>query len=276
MTTTVQVRGESDMFQHLETLRRNREKRRHSGEFLVEGVRSLNAALAYGWQVRAFVYAGDRAPSAWAREVMDAGGAATHYALSSALLAKLSEKHAPSELLAVIGTRSDDPDRIPLKPNLRVVVFDRPGSPGNLGSLIRSCDALGADGLIVTGHGADPYDPEVVRASTGSFFALPVVRLPGPRELGRWLAGARAHLGRVQFVGSDESGTVEARLADWRGPTVLALGNETRGMSAAFRELCDVVVRIPMTGSASSLNVACAASILLYELDTGRRTTGRG
>src|SRR4029079_3999527 len=94
--------------------------------------------------------------------------------------------------------------RIPPGDDLLVVVFDRPSTPGNIGTLIRSADAFGATGVIVTGHAADPYDPRAVRASTGSLFALPVVRVPSHREVLAWIGDAG-----VQVVGTDERGDVD-------------------------------------------------------------------
>jgi TrmH family RNA methyltransferase len=77
----------------------------------------------------------------------------------------------------------DDLAKIPIKEDLLVVVFDRPSSPGNLGTIIRTCDALGADGLIITGHAVDVYDPETISATTGSLFSLPIVRLPSQKDM---------------------------------------------------------------------------------------------
>jgi TrmH family RNA methyltransferase len=159
-------------------------------------------------------------------------------------------------------------------------VFDRPGSPGNLGTLIRSCDALGADGLIVTGHACDLYDPETIRASTGSLFALPSVRLPSQAELLPWLGSLRAAHPSLQVVGTDEDGERAIAAHDFTRPTVLLLGNETWGLSQGYRQLADALVRIPMAqradasgvigGAASSLNVAVAGSIILYEVQRQR------
>jgi 23S rRNA (uridine2479-2'-O)-methyltransferase len=147
-----------------------------------------------------------------------------------------------------------------------VVLFDRPASPGNLGSLIRSCDALGVDGVLVTGHATDVYDPECVRASTGSLFCVPVVRIHQQDVLTNWLAAFRQRWPRVQQVGADEQGPCRLDAHDFQPPTLLLLGNETWGLSAAYRAQCDVLVHIPMQGAASSLNVASAGSILLYEI----------
>src|SRR5262249_6509534 len=141
--------------------------------------------------------------------------------------------------------------------NLLVVVFDRPAGPGNLGTLIRSCDALNADGLVITGHAADLYDPETISATTGSLFAVPVVRLPSHRELLPWFESIEQAIGPFQVVGSSAKAEKDIVTHDFTGPTILVIGNETWGLSASYKELCDSIVKIPIYGSATSLNVAC-------------------
>ena len=263
---------ENSTFQLIETLRRNREKRHRQNAFFVEGVRPINQALAHGWQIAAFAYAFDKPLSDWAQHILRDSTAETHYALPAALLAKLSLKNEPSELLAVVKMAADDLDRIPIRDQMLIVLFDRPASHGNLGSIIRSCDALRADGLVITGHAVDLYDPETISATTGSLFALPVVRQSGLGELRPWFDRIRLQLGVFQLVGTSEDASETIDQHDFRGPTLLALGNETWGLSSAYQHACDVLVKIPMSGSASSLNVANAASIMLYEIDRQRRT----
>jgi 23S rRNA (uridine2479-2'-O)-methyltransferase len=272
----VRVRSETNDVQYADTLRRRRDKRLRQRELFVEGVRPINLALRHGWPVRAFLYSRDGRLSGWAEDVLAASSAEVHYELPRALLARLSGKTDASELIALVGMPEDDLGRIPMPDDALVVVFDRPASPGNLGSIIRSCDALGAHGLIVTGHAVDLYDPETISASTGSLFAVPCVRLASAAALRPWMAAARERLGRLRVVGSDEKGAVALDSHDLRGPTMLVVGNETWGMSAAYRELCDVVVRIPIGGAASSLNVASAAAILLWEAARQRRVGRRG
>ena len=267
----VKIYTENNDFQYVETLRRKREKRQHQREFFVEGVRPINQALKYGWSINAFVYARERALSDWAKNILAQSQAQTHFEVPPVLLEKLSNKSEPSELLALVAMPDDDLARIPLRENMLVVVFDRPSSPGNLGTIIRSCDALRVDGLIITGHSVDLYDPETISATTGSFFALPAVRLASYRDLLPWLDVVQRQIGPVQIVGSDEKAAREVAEQDFTQPTLLVVGNETWGMSAGYRELCDVIVNIPIAGSASSLNVACATSILLYEVDRQRR-----
>ncbi len=263
--------SENNDFQRAETLRRNRHKRHKQREFFVEGVRPINQALSHGWGVNAFYYTREKRLSGWAEGILAQSTAQVHYELPAALMDKLSLKTDPSELIALVAMPDDDLARIPVRPDLLVVVFDRPASPGNLGAIIRSCDALGAHGLVMTGHAADLYDPETVSATTGSLFALPVVRLDAPQDLVPWFDTLRQRLGALHVVGSDEKGTLELADHDWTAATILVVGNETWGMSQFFRALCDTVVRIPIYGSASSLNVACATSILLYECDRQRR-----
>ena len=261
-------------FQRLEVLRRNRTKRRQYGEFLVEGVRAINGALAAGWEVRSFCYARGRQLSRWASSILDASAAESHLEIAPELYDQVSEKEEPSELLAVVAMRPDSVDRIPTSAGMLVVVVDRPGSPGNLGTLIRSCDAFGVAGVVVTGHGVDPYDPTVLRASVGSFFAVPCVALPSHREVAVWVGEMRRAWPALTLVGTSARASVAARDFGWGAEVVLVVGNETSGMSHAYREMCDAVVTIPMRGTATSLNAAVATSILLYEIDSRRRTAG--
>lgn len=249
-------------FQQWQVLLTNRSKRTRAGELLVHGVRPITLAVDHGWPVRALLHDGRSQRSRWAGDLL-ARVPAPQVLVAPELLAELGDKDDPPELLAVVGQPPDDLDRTGLgTAGALVAALDRPTSPGNVGTLLRSADAFGGTGVVVTGHAADPYDPRCVRASTGSVFAVPVVRAPSYREV---LEAAYAGPHRPLVVGTDETGTVDVRDVDLAGPVLLVVGNETRGMSAGWREACDVVARIPMAGTASSLNMATAASLVLYE-----------
>lgn len=258
-------------FQVLESLRANRAKRHRSRTFLVEGVQPITRALAHGWAFDAVVYESGRRLSAWADEAIARADAPTRYEMTPELLGRLSGRAEGSELLAVVRMAEGGLESIKVGEDLLVIVMDRPASPGNLGTVIRSADALGAHGVVVTGHGVDVYDPATITASRGSLFALPVVSVPSHEEVLGWLRGVRGAVGGVGLVGADERGETELAAHDFRRATVVAFGNEARGLSRAWREACDARVRIPMAGSASSLNVAVAASIALYEAQRQRR-----
>jgi TrmH family RNA methyltransferase len=271
VTRTLQVSTANSAFQVLESLAANRLKRHRSRSFLVEGVRPLTTALARGWPFEAVVRERGARLSTWAADVIARAGAPVCYEMTPDLMARLSRKDEPSELIAQLRMPADDLGRIPVGPGLLAAVMDRPTNPGNLGTLIRSCDAFGLAGLVVTGHGVDVYDPATITSSRGSLFALPVVQAASHADVLAWIGSARAALGRCDLVGADEQGTADIASHDFSAPTVLVLGNETHGLSRAYRDACDVLVRIPMTGSASSLNVAVAGSIVLYEAQRQRR-----
>lgn len=261
----LRVSSRNARFQQWEALLGNRTKRQRRGEFLVQGVRPITMAVAHGWQIRELLYDTGAQLSAWARETL-AAVAAEKVAVSHELMHELGGKaDTVPELLAVVAMPEDDLARIPAGPRMLAVVFDRPTSPGNIGTLIRSADAFGASGVIVTGHAADVYDPKSVRASTGSLFALPVVRVPSHQAVLAWVGEVRAHGIDMRVVGTDESGDLEAAEYDFTQPTLTLIGNETTGLSAAWREASDHLVRIPMSGTATSLNAATAATVVLYE-----------
>ncbi|WP_298746440.1 TrmH family RNA methyltransferase [uncultured Serinicoccus sp.] len=275
---TLRVTSRNATFQRWESLLGNRRARHRAGELLVHGVRPIDQALAHGWPVHALLRPLGGRPSEWAARVWaDAGG--ERFEVAPGLLAELAQREDErTELVAVVGMPDDDLDRV-LGPGDAgtaragaplVTVFDRPGQPGNIGTLQRSIDAFGGTGLVVTGHAADPYDPKAVRASTGSCFAVPTVRVDSAQAVLDWVEAQRRNGVPMQVWGTDEGGESDLGSVPWELPTVLVLGNETRGMAKAWREACDGVLSIPMVGSASSLNAAVAGSIVLHAALRGR------
>lgn len=256
-------------FQQWEALLTNRNRRHRSGEFVVQGVRPITLALEHGWEVRALLHDADRRRSQWAQETLDRATAAgaQAVAMSAELLRELGEKdeQAP-ELVAVVGLPDDRVERALPDDVSLAVVLDRPTSPGNLGTVIRSADALGVQGVVVSGHAADPYDPRCVRASTGSLLAVPVCRVDSPAPVLERVAALRSAGHDLRLVATDERNAVDVWDHDLTGPTVVLTGNETSGLSAAWRDAADTGIRIPMAGSASSLNMAAATTAVLYEV----------
>lgn len=251
-------------FQQLASLLENRQKRHRAGLFLVQGVRPITVAVERGWPLeRLLVRPGP--VSVWATETIAAAEVGT-LEMAAELLAELGETEdgEPPELVAVARI-PDPPGPLEPRPDLLAVVFDRPANPGNLGSLIRSADALGAQAVLVSGHAVDPFDPRVVRASTGSLFALEIHQVDGPAgALDLFPPG-------TAVVGTDEKAQLDLDAVDLTGPTVLVIGNEARGLTAAWRDACTSLARIPIEGSASSLNAANAGTVALYEAHRQRR-----
>ena len=273
---TLKITTRNASFQQWQALLTNRTKRQRAGEFLVQGVRPITLAVEHGWHIRALLYPDGQELSRWGRDLLDRVGT-TRVALTPELMWELGGKDEDApELLAVVGLPEDRLDRIPDRPDLLVVVFDRPTTPGNIGTLVRSADAFGAAAVVITGHAADPYDPRAVRASTGSLFAIPVLRVASHREVIDWATALRGRDVPVEIVGTDEHGEVDVADCDLTGPRIILVGNETHGLSAAWREVSDRTVRIPITGAASSLNAATAGTVVLYEAARQRARSAHG
>lgn len=267
------VERRNAVFQQWQALATNRTARTRKGEMLVQGVRPISLALSHGHEVRALLSDGRERSSDWARQTL-ADFSGPTVTVAPELMAELGEREdGPPELIAVVGTPPDDVARLPREGTPLVVVFDRPASPGNIGSLARSVDALGGTGLVTCGHSADAWDPASIRASTGSVFAVPVVRLDSPAPLLVWARSTGPGHQSVRIIGTDETGDVAVPEAPLTGPTILVIGSERTGMSTAWREACDMIASVPMAAhsSASSLNAASAGSIGLYEALRQRR-----
>ena len=172
----IKVTVRNNIFQHIQVLQNNRKKRSMYREFVVEGVRNINEAVQNGWRILAFLCR-EGELSRWAQELITSVKTKENYCFSKELMEELSGKEDTSELMAIVERKERKLSEMKATEVPFFVLFDRPSNKGNLGSVIRSCDALGVDGLIMTGHGVDLYDPEVIAASMGSFFSLPVVRV---------------------------------------------------------------------------------------------------
>lgn len=259
---------------------RNRKKRQQYQRFVVEGVRPITQMLAHEWKVEAWVYTNERRLSEWAQESLAAAADADHYVLTADLMDELSDKEDGSELLALAAIPADRLERIPVPLSKHgehgtgeqplLVLLDRPANPGNIGSIIRSCDSFRVHGIVMTGHSADPYDPLCIRSSVGSLFSVPVVRQGAPADLDPWLTELREAYPTFQVIGTTARTSKPLADVDFTRPTLLLIGNETVGLSRTLKDTADELVRIPIHGTASSLNVACAASISLYEVDQQR------
>lgn len=251
-------------FQEWLALRTNRQKRHRSGQFLVEGTTAIDRAIEHGWTLEALLYPARRALSGWARTHLESGVARRRVEVEPELLGELTERHEGTELLAVARTRDSELGALELREPWLALAVDRPKSPGNLGTIIRTAAAFDAACLIVTGHAADPFDPVCVRASVGALFELPLVRLPSHAPLLAWVEG-RPERASLTLVGTGQAGSVAVDRVDLTGNTLIVLGNETEGLSSAYRDACQVFAAVPTSARQRSLNVASAAAILLYE-----------
>ena len=200
----IEVSTRNSVYQQLESLQRNRHKRYRLNLTVIEGVRLIEAARQFHVPMEAIVYNKERQLSSWAHDVVQNCQTERLLALSPSLFLDLSRRSDAPELMAVIRTPGDHLSRIALSKVPLVLILDRPSNPGNVGSIIRSADALGIDGVIVFGHAADLYSPEAVTASMGSLFTLPAVRVNKGPVLFDWLSKCKRLFPDIRLVGADE------------------------------------------------------------------------
>jgi len=273
MTTKIHTKNAT--FQKFIVLKTNRNKRHKYGEFFVEGVRNINEAIDTGWQFASFIYSFDRPLSHWAQNIVQTVPTDVNYELPQHLMAELSDKEETSELLAVIKMASaaekQNSSTSPI-----FVLFDRPSNKGNLGTVLRSCECFGVSEFVITGHSVDIYDADVIKSSTGAFFRVPFLQLTDNISIDAYIANLKSQHTRLVVVGTTPHTEIAASGVDLTVPVLLFLGNETDGLNRHLTEKCDCVVTIPMSARAvtESLNVSCAASILLYEISRQRGVGG--
>jgi TrmH family RNA methyltransferase len=253
---------------------RQRKYRRREGLFLVEGIRIVEEALDAGAPVETLVYAPDLLVSQRARRLVQRVEPDRRLALSGDVFGTLSNRDAPQGIAAAIRIEEPSLAGLPLTGDLLVLVAYQLRDPGNLGTIIRTADAVGATGVVVVEPSVDLYDPQTVRATMGSLFALPVVRLEDETRLVDWYGEIRAAGLPLLVAGSSAHGSIDHFEADLRRPLVLLLGSERQGLPPAVGEQADVLVRLPMAGRATSLNVSAAAAALVYEVVRQRRRSG--
>ncbi len=246
----------------------DRRHRRREGAFVVEGLQPVWRAVEAGWEIETLVVAPELLETTSAAGmVAEREAAGTPVArLSAELFSRVSDRDGPSGLAAIVRSRLWRVADLPAGD--LVVALHEVGSPGNLGTVIRTADAVGAAGVALLGACADPFAPGAVKASMGSLFAVPVALEPSVDAFLAWAAGAG--LTTVAATGGAQRPHWDG---PWDRPAVVLLGSEGEGLPPAVLDRADARVRIPMTGTAESLNLAVAAGVLLYE---ARRAAWRG
>lgn len=234
--------------------------RQQQGRFLVEGVKLLEIALRAGARPREVFCCQEQlvGTSETLLDAMTSAGAEV-VAVSPDVMASLAEREATEGLVATFDLFETSLDELGLGAQTLVLVLDRLQDPGNLGTLIRTADAVGATAVVLVEPCVDPFDPKVVRGSMGSLFNMSLVRSSDVPGLFDWLRGHD-----LRTVGADAHRGVDWGEGLWPGSLALVLGNEARGLSADVSAQIDAWARLPIAGRAESLNVAVAGGVLMY------------
>lgn len=239
--------------------------------FLAEGQKLAIDALDGGWTVRTLVFAkaarGNASVEKLAARVVASGGDVLE--VSAKVLEAITRRDNPQAVVAVVGQRFAALEQLSPGPGDVIVALDRVRDPGNLGTVIRTADAVGAKAVVLVGETTDAFGIEAVRATMGSVFAVPIARA----STEAFLAWRRKFPGLV--VGTHLKGAVDFRtVRPGEKPVLLVMGNEQAGLPDALAEACDVLARIPQVGKADSLNLAVATAVMLFELRRDRLALG--
>ncbi len=237
----------------------DRRERDETGLFLIEGYRELSRAVKGGVVIDKLFTCPELFLGENERALIMACEAKV-LPCSEAVFRKLSYRDRPDGLLAIGVQMKRALASLPCKDDALFLVAESIEKPGNLGSILRSADGVGADGVIVCDRCTDIYNPNVVRASVGTLFTLPVVEADGS-EAFNWL---KEH--GVKVVAATPAAKEEFTDADLRGKIAIVVGTEQLGLTDLWMKAADIQVRIPMRGVADSLNVSTAATLLLYEV----------
>jgi len=258
---------ENATFQEIYALKENRTKRFSSKKFFVEGVQNIKDAISNNWKIRSFIFSDFNSLSNWAKGVLK--NAEVCYEIAPNLMDKLSDKEETSELLAIIEMKEQSYN-IEGKENPLFLLFDRPSKKGNLGTIIRSSDALFVDQIFFTGHSVDIYDHNVITTSMGSFFKVPFKFLESNEAFVKLVEKLKNNYPKLQIVATSLQTDNSLSKCDFKVPTLLLIGNEAKGLSKFYIDKADKLVKIDMNDNIDSLNVACATSICLYEINRQR------
>jgi len=243
----------------------HRKYRDRLGAYLAEGVHLVKEALEAGEMVEAIVYDDGRGwPAELDRGLASAAGEIVR--ASAEVMAKCAATDSPPPVFAVVRKRPADP-AVLFRPGALIVALDGLRDPGNVGTIIRSADAAGADAVVAGRGSADPFSPKAVRATMGSLFHLPVLE----GDMARLLPEAKSR--GFRLIGSDPRAERTCYECDWSGSVWLLVGSESEGLSPQAAARMDECVRIPMRGRAESLNAAMAATVLLFEAMRARMST---
>ena len=240
-----------------------RKVRKETGLFVAEGASLLVTARDNGFIPEMLVYQAGTAASGIGRglvtHALNAGSEVLE--VSEAVLAKLASKDNPQTLLGVFRQRfADPPEATKISAGETWLALEEIRDPGNLGTIIRTADAVGCAGIVLVGTTCDPFSLESIRATMGSIFAVPIAKMERPA----FVALAKDWPGDV--VGTHLDGREDFRTADYRGPQLIVMGSEGPGLSSGVAAVCTKLVKIPMSGKLDSLNLAIATALMLYQV----------
>lgn len=239
----------------------NKKYREEKRQFYIEGVKLVQEAIKEGVSISFLLFSDEFDYNEFIMESEVSFGHIQTFRLSGRIFKDISDCSTPQGIIAVINRIDDQISDVLSKEQFFLVILDEVRDPGNVGTIIRTLDAAGADGLVLLGGCADPYSPKTVRSTMGSIFRIPVYEIDDSKEFFANLKKLGTHI----MVGHVRGGDLFA----WKGGherIALVIGNESKGVNKDILEVATSTVTIPMSGKTDSLNAATAAGLMVYEV----------
>lgn len=240
--------------------------------FLAEGLRVVGQAVDSVARIQDLIYCDELLISDYGRHLLaelDANPSVEIIEVSKAVFESLARKDKPQGIAAVIQQKwADLSDFAGIETGI-YVALEAIQNPGNLGTVLRTCDAVGAKGLILLDHSTDPYDPAAIKASMGAIFTIPVFRSD--------LTSLRLFMQQnpaIKMLGTSDKADQDYFQFDYPDPLLLLMGSEREGLSVPYQQLCQTMIRIPMEGDCDSLNLSVATGVMLYQIYSQHRKKG--
>ncbi len=240
----------------------HRQEREHTKLFFIEGIRIVAEAIQLHAEIQTLVYAPTLLKSQFGIELVQQQQQQGTPCLevSADVFRSLSVKDGPQGIGAVLHQRWEQLEHVRVQEGLCWIALDAAQDSGNIGTILRTSDAVGCAGLLLLGQCADPYDSGALRASMGAIFSQRLVKASFT-EFAQW-----KHKHSLPVVGTSDSAAIDYRQATFQRPLVLLMGSEREGLSPEQQAVCDTMVKIPMVGRSDSLNLAVATGVVLYEI----------
>jgi TrmH family RNA methyltransferase len=235
---------------------RQKKARNESGLFLVEGIHHVGEVVEAGWDVESILYSSGVLTSPFAHDLISRFSF-NPQPVTAQVMESLADKENPQGIIALVHQKKSLLKDV--KSFTRAVALVAPQDPGNVGTILRTMDAVGAEVLFLLDGGVELYHPSVIRASMGTLFWKPVIQTSFD-EFVEW-----TRTGNYQLIGTSAKAGADYQTLVPQTPWILVLGNEQKGLSSEQSAACDVTVSLPMRGHVSSLNLAVAAGVLLYK-----------
>lgn len=240
---------------------RDRKYRTESGLFAVEGLRIVAEAIEDHWPITELIIASELNTSSYMNDLIEQAQKSKISILnvSADVFRSLSIKDGPKGVAAVLSQQWGSMQMITRAGGMWIGL-DRIQDPGNLGTILRTADSVGARGIVLIDDCTDPFDPTAVRASMGALFSIPVVKTSA-KQLIELIQTAN-----LQAIGTSDSGSTDFRKPVYNQDMLLLMGSERQGLSQPLQDVCSELVFIPMQGKSDSLNLAVATAICAYEI----------